>query len=85
MAAAHALEKGFALARAKSQPPITPFVVKILTRDVIYDASKAAAELGWAPRTSSLEGVERFARVLGSGVPEYERAARPTSQTPPVE
>jgi nucleoside-diphosphate-sugar epimerase len=84
MAAAHVIEKGFSLARASALPPLTPFVVKILTRDVIYDASKAAAELGWVPRTGSLEGVERFARVLGSGVPVYERPSRPTSQTPSV-
>lgn len=61
-------ERAFALGRAKRPPPITPFVVTLLTRDVIYDASKAVRMLGWAPRTTSLEGVARFARAAKSAV-----------------
>ena len=32
--------------------------------DVIYDASKAVARLGWQPRMHPLEGVKRHARAL---------------------
>ncbi len=44
-------------------PLITPFVVKILTRHVIYDASKAARLLGFAPRKSALVGLADEARA----------------------
>lgn len=64
MALATLVERGFVLAKAKSPPPITPFVVKIMTRDVIYDASKAKRTLGWEPHLGSLEGIARFAREL---------------------
>lgn len=66
LALGHVVEKGFALAKAKSPPPLTPFVVRILTRDVIYDASKARRLLGWEPRMTSLEGIARFARELAT-------------------
>jgi nucleoside-diphosphate-sugar epimerase len=63
MALGHVVEKAFVLARAKRAPPITPFVVRILTRDVVYDASKAARVLGWKPTLRALEGIARFARA----------------------
>jgi 2-alkyl-3-oxoalkanoate reductase len=44
-------------------PLITPFVVKILTRHVIYDASKAARLLGFSPRKSALVGLRDEARA----------------------
>lgn len=75
MGLAQALEKGFSLARSRKTPPLTPFVVKQLTRDVIYDASKAVAELGWQPTLGALEGVTRFARELG-GAPSYGQPSR---------
>ena len=34
----------------------------MLTRDVVYDASKAVRVLGWAPKLHALEGLARFAR-----------------------
>jgi len=64
MGAAKLLSAGFSWAGVKKKPPLTPFVVKILTRDVVYDASKAASELGFRSRMSSLEGLARFARVF---------------------
>jgi nucleoside-diphosphate-sugar epimerase len=42
------------------------FVVKILTRDVIYDASKAAKLLGWKPRVRALEGLAEQARAFAA-------------------
>ncbi len=74
MALAKTLELGFSAAGAKKTPPLTPFVVKILTRDVIYDASKAAQELGFTPRTSSLEGVARFAALFSGQASPHEHS-----------
>jgi 2-alkyl-3-oxoalkanoate reductase len=51
----------FRAVRADGPPPLTPFVVKVLTRDVVYDASKAVRILGWRPRMRALEGVRREA------------------------
>jgi nucleoside-diphosphate-sugar epimerase len=73
MALAKAIELGFSVAKSEKKPPITPFVVKILTRDVIYDASKAAAELGFAPRMTSLAGVARFAALFSGKTSPHER------------
>jgi nucleoside-diphosphate-sugar epimerase len=61
MALGHAVAKVFAVAAPDKTPPLSPFVVKILTRDVIYDASKAARVLGFAPKVSALEGLRREA------------------------
>lgn len=71
MAAAKGLQAGFSLAKIGRTPPLTPFVVKILTRDVIYDASKARDELGWAPKRTALEGVAREAAALAGKAPHY--------------
>ncbi len=54
-----AVEKGFSLVRPGKTPPLSPFVVKIMTRHVIYDASKATRMLGWKPRVRALEGIAR--------------------------
>jgi nucleoside-diphosphate-sugar epimerase len=62
MAAGHVLARSFALARANKAPPLSPFVVKLLSRNVIYDASKAARMLGWSPKLSALTGIAHFAR-----------------------
>lgn len=66
MALAHVVAKGFALAKKSEAPPLSPFVVKILTRDVIYDASKAARVLGWKPRVHTLEGLAREAAAFAA-------------------
>jgi len=73
MALAKALELGYSAAKSKKTPPLTPFVVKILTRDVIYDSSKAAAELGFTSRMTSLAGVARFAALLAGVSSPHER------------
>jgi nucleoside-diphosphate-sugar epimerase len=67
MALGGVVAAGFRAARAKSAPPVSPFVVKLMTRDVIYDSSKAARMLGFAPRHGSLAGVAEMARRFARG------------------
>jgi len=74
MALAKTMEWGFGFVKANNKPPLSPFVVKMLTRDVVYDASKAAAELGFTPRMNSLAGVRRFAALLGGKTSPHERS-----------
>jgi nucleoside-diphosphate-sugar epimerase len=64
MGLARVVAKAFALAKPDATPPLSPFVVKILTRDVIYDASKAARVLGFVPKVAALEGLRREARAF---------------------
>lgn len=78
MAIGHVALRAAVLARAEKAPPVTPFVVKILTRDVVYDSSKAVRMLGWTPRLGSLDGVARFAReAVKATAAAPSRAARP--------
>jgi nucleoside-diphosphate-sugar epimerase len=62
MVAAGLVEFLFRFVAATKPPPLTRFVVKALTRDVIYDSSKAAEVLGWKPQVHSLEGIAREVR-----------------------
>jgi len=57
----HVVEKGFRVAGVEKVPPFTPFVVKYLTRHVIYDSTKAVRLLGWRPRKRSLDGLREEA------------------------
>jgi nucleoside-diphosphate-sugar epimerase len=57
-------EKAWRWTRRKSPPPVTPFVVRITTLDVIYDSSKAVERLGWVPSMTPLEGVAKYAALL---------------------
>jgi nucleoside-diphosphate-sugar epimerase len=66
MAVGHVVHRAFSIAGAKAPPPVTPFVVRILTRDVIYDSSKAVRMLGWKPKTGSLDGVGRTAHAYAA-------------------
>ncbi len=61
-ALAHVVERAWKAAGAAGPAPLTPFVVTMLTRDVVYDASKAVDLLGWAPRIRAAEGLARAAR-----------------------
>lgn len=63
MVLAQGVEKAFHLFKPNELPPLSPFVVRILTRHVIYDASKAVRVLGWKPQLHSLEGIGRYARA----------------------
>jgi 2-alkyl-3-oxoalkanoate reductase len=69
------VHKAFAVARPTSHPPISPFVVKLLTRHVIYDASKAARVLGWAPKLRAIDGVARVARLFAERSEDASSAA----------
>lgn len=61
-ALARLVERGWDLAGAPGTAPLTPFVVTLLTRDVVYDSGKAVAMLGWSPQIRALQGIARFAR-----------------------
>jgi nucleoside-diphosphate-sugar epimerase len=63
MAAGYALQAFYKARGIEDPPPVSPFVVKILTRHVIYDASKAVRLLGWVPRKRALEGIAEVARA----------------------
>jgi nucleoside-diphosphate-sugar epimerase len=58
------IHKAFTIAKAESPPPVTPFSVVILTRDVVYDSSKARRLLGWEPKQRALDGVRREAEAF---------------------
>ena len=57
MGIAHVVHRAFHVFKPEATPPVSPFVVKILTRHVIYDASKATRLLGWKPRVNLREGI----------------------------
>jgi nucleoside-diphosphate-sugar epimerase len=57
------VERGWNAIGAAGPLPITPFVVTMLTRHVLYDSSKAVAWLGWGPKVRAKEGLARAARA----------------------
>jgi nucleoside-diphosphate-sugar epimerase len=57
-----AVERGWEIAGAAGPPPLSTFVVTILTREVVYDSSKAVSLLDWSPKIRALQGIARFAR-----------------------
>lgn len=59
------VERGWEIAGASGPPPLSTFVVTILTREVVYDSSKAVSLLDWSPKIRAREGLARFARELG--------------------
>jgi len=59
---AELVERVWEMAEWDSSPPITTFVVTLLTRNVVYDASKAVRLLGWSPKLRAIDGIARFAR-----------------------
>jgi len=52
------LEKGFTLARADKEPPLTRFVVQQLTTAHWFNINAAKRDLGWSPKISMDEGFE---------------------------
>ena len=68
MALGHVVEKAFAIMKITSPPPVSPFVVKVLSRNVIYDSSKAARVLGYAPKVRALEGIAAQARAAAASI-----------------
>jgi nucleoside-diphosphate-sugar epimerase len=63
MVLATALDTGWKLARAKGSAPLTPFVVTLMTRHVVYDASKARRLLGWNGGGDPLASIREAARI----------------------
>jgi nucleoside-diphosphate-sugar epimerase len=63
MPASRIVERAWHLARRPGPAPFTPFVVTMLTRDVIYDASKARRLLGWDGGHTPLEDLAALARA----------------------
>jgi dihydroflavonol-4-reductase len=61
MGLGHVVQRLHRLVGASGSPALTPFVVKLLSRDVIYDASKAVRVLGWKPEVSARVGLAREA------------------------
>jgi nucleoside-diphosphate-sugar epimerase len=57
-----AIDAGWALARARSTPPLTRFLAEQLATAHWFDQRRTRAALGWAPRVSLDEG---FARLAG--------------------
>ncbi len=54
------MEKAFTLARAEREPPLTRFVVEQMSTAHWFDISAAKRDLGWAPKVSIEEGLERL-------------------------
>jgi nucleoside-diphosphate-sugar epimerase len=59
MAVAIAVDATWRIARLEPPPPITPFVVTLMTRDVVYDSSKARRVLGWTGGRDALGAIRR--------------------------
>jgi nucleoside-diphosphate-sugar epimerase len=66
MILAKILERVFELARSKTPPPLTPFIVTVATRHVVYDAAKARTLLGWHGGKNVLDALRAAARVHAS-------------------
>jgi len=60
-AAARACEASWRLLRVPGEPPLTRFLVSQLTTAHWFDISAAKRDLGWRPRVSIEEGMERLA------------------------
>ncbi|HBE89370.1 MAG TPA: 3-beta hydroxysteroid dehydrogenase, partial [Elusimicrobia bacterium] len=66
IAAAAVLETAWRLAGAKSEPPLTRFVVRQLTTAHWFDISAARRDLGYSPSVTIEEGMRRLADWLRS-------------------
>ena len=66
MAAATLVESAWRLMGKDGAPPASPWVIRLLTLDVIYDSTKAVERLGWEPRMQPLEGIAKYAALLSN-------------------
>lgn len=66
-AAAAALEAAWRLARARSEPPLTRFVLQQLTTAHWFDISAARRDLGYAPSVTIEQGMQRLKDWFASG------------------
>jgi nucleoside-diphosphate-sugar epimerase len=62
-ALARVVERGWDALGLRGTPPITNFVVTQLTREVVYDSSKAVRLLGWGPQVRAAQGLAQAARA----------------------
>ena len=60
------LELGYALLRPSGEPPMTRFLAEQLSTAHWYDLSAARRDLGYTPRVTVREGLERLAHDLGT-------------------
>ena len=60
LALAGALELTYLLLGIKREPPLTRYTVRMLALDATLDISAARRDLGYAPRVSVDEGMQRF-------------------------
>ncbi len=58
-----ALEAVYRVSGRKTEPPMTRFVAAQLARDHYFDITAAKALLGYCPRITMLEGLERLQRA----------------------
>lgn len=68
MALARVMDDAWRIVDAKSPPPLTPFVVTLLTRNVTYDASKARRVLGWSGGHDPLGAIGRAVHAHVDGL-----------------
>jgi nucleoside-diphosphate-sugar epimerase len=68
-ALARVVERVWEVAGLQGTPPLTQFAVTILTRHVVYDASKAVALLGWGPKIRARDGLAQAARASSGRSP----------------
>ena len=66
MAVARVVDRAYRLARAANPPPVTPFVVTMMSLDVVYDATKARDVLGWPGAGSPLDRLRELARTAST-------------------
>jgi nucleoside-diphosphate-sugar epimerase len=62
-ALARAVERGWDALGIDGTPPLTNFAVTQLTREVVYDSSKAVRVLGWRPQIRAVQGLAAAARA----------------------
>jgi nucleoside-diphosphate-sugar epimerase len=64
-----ACEAVYRTLRLRGEPPMTRFLAAQLARSHWYDISAARRDLGYEPRVSTAEGMQRLAAWLGeSGI-----------------
>ena len=66
-AAAAVLETAWRLVRARSEPPLTRFVLQQLTTPHWFDISAARRDLGYAPSVTIEQGMEKLKNWFSSG------------------
>lgn len=64
---ARVVEAIWKLTMRPGPPPVTPFVVTLLTRNVVYDASKARRVLGWEGGKDPLGGIRKVVAQMRVG------------------